>query len=242
MPQSQPSQSARPGNQLLDLLSEADLARLLQRAERVTVPLRTLVTEAGEPSREVHFPLTSVFSSLIPLRDGSTIEVATVGNEGMTGIDLLTDKPASVYRVISQVEGESLRVPADFFRSLLLEAGPLARIIQRYAMTVTHQCGQSAACNLRHDVEERMCRWLLMTHDRVRRDEFYLTQEFLGIMLGVRRQSVSLSASILQEAGLITYSRGNMKILDRPGLEAVSCECYATLRETYRQVMGITGG
>jgi CRP-like cAMP-binding protein len=242
MSQSEQTQSPNFGNQLLALLPKAELDRLLERAEQVRLPIKTVVAEAGEPTRQVYFPISAVMSSIIPLRDGSAIEVATVGNEGVTGIDLLTDRPVSVYRVISQIEGDALRVPAEFFRTLLAEAGPLTRIVQRYAMTVTHQCSQSAACNLRHDVEERMCRWLLMTQDRVRADKFYLTQEFLGIMLGVRRQSVSLTASTLQEAGLITYSRGNMMILDRPGLESASCECYQTIRDTYRQVMGIAGG
>jgi CRP-like cAMP-binding protein len=120
---------------------------------------------------------------------------------------------------------------------LLASGGRLTEVLDRYLLTVVHQASQTAACNARHNVEERMCRWLLMTHDRASRDEFYLTQEFLGIMLGVRRQSVSLTASTLQRAGLITYSRGHMKILDREGLERSSCECYRTVSDMYERVM-----
>ena len=241
-PQSDRTEPSRTGNRLLDLLPGPDLARLLDRAERATAKVGDVVAEAGEPARFAVFPLTSVYSAIIPLRDGSAIEATTIGSEGMAGIDFLTDHAASVYRLVCQVDGESLHLPASAFRSLLAESGPLRRVLERYVLTVVHQGGQNAACNLRHNVEERMCRWLLMTHDRVGANEFHLTHEFLAIMLGVRRQSVSLTAGILQEAGLIEYRRGDLRIADRPGLERASCECYRAIKDTYRQVMGVPGG
>lgn len=230
------------GNRLLDMMSEADADRVLKRSERVHQPLRTIVAEMGEAPPFAIFPLTSVVSVTIPLHDGSAIEAGSIGNEGMSGIDLQTRRPLCVYRGIIQIDGEALRVPAGDFRRMLAESDDLAELVKLYTLTIIHQAGQSAACNLRHNIEERMARWLLMTHDRVGQDEFYLTQEFLGVMLGIRRQSVSLTAATLHEAGMIRYNRGSMKILDREGLERVSCECYRTVREVYKQVMLPAGG
>lgn len=226
------------GNRLLDRLNEQEARRFVERAERVRISLRTVVTRQGEASSHVYFPLSAVFSALIPLQDGSAIEAGTTGNEGLVGLELVAESAPSVYQFIQQVEGESLRLSAKDFRELLAGSGHLAELLKRYTLTVLHQAGQTAACNVRHSVEERMCRWLLMTHDRVGFNEFFLTQEFLDIMLGVRRQSVSLAASTLQLAGLIEYVRGHMKILDREGLERSSCECYRSVWEMYERVMG----
>jgi CRP-like cAMP-binding protein len=229
--------STPTGNYLLDLLPEEDRGRLLKRTERITLHLHDRVCEPGEPIRTANFPLTSVFSSIIPFQDGSVVEAATIGNEGMIGFDLLASRTASVYRVIGQVEGESLQLSAEDFRELLSQSDPLRVLLEKYTMTLIQVSGQSAACNLRHDVQQRMCRWLLMLHDRVGRDEFYLTQEFFGQMLGVRRQSISDSAGQLQHDKLISYSRGNLQILDRAGIERLSCECYRTQAERYHAVM-----
>ncbi|HEX6985233.1 MAG TPA: Crp/Fnr family transcriptional regulator, partial [Planctomycetaceae bacterium] len=195
------------------------------------------MAEVGASARAVHFPLTGVFSAIVPLLDGSSVEAATVGNEGMTGFDLLTAPAAGVYRVILQIEGERLRLPAAEFETLLSGGGLLRPLVERYVMTVLRQSGQTAACNLRHTLEERTCRWLLMTHDRVGSDLFCLTQEFLGIMLGARRQSVALAAAALQTAGLISYRRGGIRILDRAGLERAACECYEAVKQSYGRVM-----
>ena len=234
----EPFSSPTSGNRLLDSLSFEKRTRFLQSSERIAIPLRTMIAEIDEPSRQIHFPISCVFSSVIPLADGSIIEAATIGREGMTGIDLLADKPTSSSRVIQQVEGESYRISTVVFRGLLAEESEFEKLMWRYAMTLLRQSGQTAACNLRHSVEERMCRWLLMTHDRVTRPEFILTQEFLGTMLGVRRQSVGLIAATLQQAGLITYRRGLLRITDREGLEAAACECYFTVRDAYDKTMG----
>ncbi len=238
MPLLELPRTARFGNRLLERLPEEEFRRLTQRAERVTLPIHEQVSEPGEPARHVVFPLGCVLSAIVPLRDGSAVEAATTGREGVSGLEFLSDAPMSVYRIVVQVEGEALRLPAADFRAMLVENGSLRRIMERYVPTVLLQSGQTAACNLRHNVEERMARWLLMTHDRAGRDRFYLTQEYLGIMLGVRRQSVSLTASTLQAAGLIEYTRGNLTIIDRPGLEQTVCECYETIRMNYDRVLG----
>ncbi|MGC1272217.1 MAG: Crp/Fnr family transcriptional regulator, partial [Planctomycetaceae bacterium] len=227
---------------LLTLLPAPDFRRLTEAAEQVRLPLRTVVGEPGEPIRHVHFPLTCVISTVVPMQDGAAVEAATVGNEGMSGIDLLVGGRASLYRTMQQVEGESLRIPAEHFRAVLSGSEAFRRLLERYILTMTHQAGQTAACNLRHAVEQRMCRWLLMTHDRVCDDTFYLTHEVLSFMLGVRRQTISETAAILHKSKLITYRRGHMSILDRPGLEAASCECYQAVRDAYRQVMGVPDG
>lgn len=175
MSHSQRPQSARTGNRLLDLLPEPELAKVMAKAERVTVPLKSVLAEAGEPARHAYFPLTAVLSAIVPLRDGSAIEAATIGREGMGAIDFLSARSTSVYRVIGQVEGEAFRVPAHEARAILDEGGPLRRVLEQFVLTVVHQSGQTAACNLRHSVEERMARWMLMTQDRVQSEKFYLT-------------------------------------------------------------------
>lgn len=229
----------RSPNRLLNLLPEADYALLARHLEAVRVPLHEVVCDPGEPVRYGHFPTGCIFSAIVQLKDGSAAEAATVGREGMVGLALLADERASVYRVVQQVEGESLRIAAEHFRAALAASEPLRRLLVRYSFTMTHQSGQSAACNLRHGVEHRMCRWLLMTQDRVGSDSFFLTQEDLSNMLGVRRQSVSDVAGPLQDAGLIAYSRGNITILNRPALERATCECYRAIRDTYERVMGV---
>ncbi len=225
-------------NKLFAMLPHADRMRLEVQFERVTVPLHEVVCEPGEPVREVHFPLSCVFSHVIQMRDGSAVEAATVGNEGAVGLATLYDDRASVYRVVQQVEGPSLRVAASTFKRLVAESAALQNVLERFSATVTYQCGRNAGCNLRHSVEQRLCRWLLMAHDRVTGDEYFLTQEDLSSMLGVRRQSVSEVAKPLQDAGAIAYTRGRMRILNRGILEQRSCECYDAIREMYHNIMG----
>lgn len=229
----------RPQNRLLSLIPDPEFSGLMEQAEQVRLPFKTVIAEPGEPIRHVHFPLSCVISAVVLMKDGDTVEASTVGNEGMSGVDLLVGTRQSLYRNLQQVEGESLRIPAKHFRAVLAGSDSLRRLMERYLLTMTHQAGQSAACNLRHDVEHRMCRWLLMTHDRVCEDTFYLTQEILSVMLGVRRQTVSETAASLFKARLITYSRGTITILDREGIERMSCECYQSVRDAYQQVMGV---
>jgi CRP-like cAMP-binding protein len=227
----------RSENRILSLLPDAEFERFAPHLERVRIPLAQVLCEPDEPMHYCYFPATNVFSSVVVLRDGSAVEVAVIGNEGMAGAGILVDEPCSPHRLIQQVEGESLRLPADVFRQELAQHGVLHNITERYIVTLLRQTSQNVACNRHHAVEARMCRWLLATADRVGGDEFYITQEFLGEMLGVRRQSVNLTAGALQQKGLIAFRRGNLRVLDREGLERSACECYQITKDAYERLM-----
>jgi CRP-like cAMP-binding protein len=165
--------------------------------------------------------------------EGNVIEAATVGNEGMIGIPAFLGLDINPNTVISQVSGKGLRMPAPSFLRAMALGGPLDRLLRRFVAFSLRYAYQTVVCNAQHSVLERMCRWLLMTHDRVGKDEFVLTQEFLSEMLAVRRQTVSVFAATLQTAGFITYRRGVMQVINREGLEGASCECYEVTRSYY---------
>jgi CRP-like cAMP-binding protein len=171
------------------------------------------------------------------MKNGKAAEVGVVGKEGMLGLPVFLGTDRSSGQSFSQVPGESLRLGADAFRAAIQRSRALVDLLHRYTQALFTQVSQSAACNSLHSIEERCCRWLLMTHDRVETDEFVLTQEFLAIMLGVRRASVAEVAGKLQQAGLIHYRRGQMRILDRQGLEATACECYSVIRAEYERLL-----
>lgn len=225
-----------PGrNRLLELLPEADRKRLLGTMERISPKYGDLVFERNEPVTHVDFPLGAVVSIVVIMEDGAMVEAGTVGNEGMSGLPLLLGAQRSPSRAFYQIPGESLRMPARVFQQEIAARGALYDLAQRYAQSFLVQVSQSAACNRVHPVERRLCRWILMSHDRVGSDRLLLTQEIMSQMLGVRRASVSVVAGTLQKAGFIRYSRGALTVLDRAGLEASACECYAVLRaETER--------
>lgn len=231
--------NARTYNKVLARISDQDWGRLSENAEVIRVPLHEVVGEPGVSIRYIHFPINCVFSMIVQMRDGSATEAATVGNEGVVGTSAIVDERASVYRIVQEVEGESLRVPTQAFLALANESSKFRRVVDRSSLALMHQVARNAGCNLRHRVGERLCRWLLMTHDRVLSDEYYLTQEDLAAMLGVRRQSVTEVAKPLQDVGLISYNRGRIKILDRQALERRACECYDAIQEMYEHVMQI---
>lgn len=177
-------------------------------------------------------------SLVIEMQNGGTVEVGTVGNEGMVGTPVFLGAERSPTKAFCQVPGECSRMPTAAFKKELAEAdGILRQLISRYAQAMINQISQSVACNHLHSVEERTCRWLLMTHDRVGSDDFLLTQEFLAQMLGVRRSSVTVAAGLLEKAGLITYKRGRITVLDRERLEQASCECYQVVRREYDRLL-----
>jgi CRP-like cAMP-binding protein len=178
-----------------------------------------------------------VISLVITLKGGETVEVATTGNEGMIGTPLLLGIDRSELKVLCQVAGQALRMRAEHFRRSVQEHPDLQAVAQRYAQGLFDQIARTTACNHVHSVQARMCRWLLMTHDRVGADEFHLTQEFLAQMLGVRRPSVTVAAGVLQRAGLIRYQRGRIRVVDRGGLEAGACECYDTVRSEFDRLL-----
>jgi len=220
-------------NRLLRLLPPADLERLWPRLELVELSVKSVLLVPGTPVESVHFMETGTVSMIAMLDDGTQIEVGLVGPEGMAGISLLLGAPTSPLEGLVQVGGTALRLPAAAFRAVLVETPALLGLLLRYVDAFHVQVAQSAACNGRHQIEQRLARWLLMTHDRVEGDSFVMTQEFMSAMLGVRRPGVTLAIGALQRAGLVRHGRGNLRVLDRPGLEAASCECYETVRQRY---------
>jgi len=229
--------SQRLRNRILEQLPEPDYRLIVGQMEQVTPPLGEVVARPGVPPQWVHFPLSAVLSSMVVLENGSTVEGSTLGNEGMDGLYLLAEPLPNPYKINVQVEGELLRVPAAAFRQILKESAAMSRLLMRYALVSIQRGAQNGACIQHHTIEERMCRWLLETAHRKGRDRFRLTQEFLSDMLGVRRQSVNLTARILQAANLIKYHRGQLTIVDRVGLEEASCECFRVTTEMYDRFM-----
>lgn len=228
----------RTGNRLLDRLDSRDLERLSRRMERQVLPLRSAIRAPREPMRYAYFPVTNVLSAVVVLQDGSAVEAAAIGNEGVADVGLLVGERENPHLLVQQVAGESLRVPADRFRAALDESPRLRDLVERYALVLLRQCAQNAACNARHATEERLSRWLLACADRAGRDEFDITQEYLGVMLGVSRQSTNAAIRSLQRQGLISYRRRRLEILDRPRLEGAACECYEAGNDAYEDLMG----
>jgi CRP-like cAMP-binding protein len=222
-------------NRILEALPAEDRDRLIRSMVLVALPIKTVLFEPGEPIRAVHFPIDGVISLVTPLDDGAIVEVATVGNEGIVGVPLFSGGSLAV-RAISQVSGSSLRMDAAAFLAEVDRPGAFSDLVHQYLSALFGQISQAAACNRLHTNEERLSRWLLMSHDRVGVDDFAITHEFLGQMLGSRRATVTLSAGILQAAGLIRYHRGHVSILDREGLESVACECYGSIKRELDRV------
>jgi CRP-like cAMP-binding protein len=231
------SKSERLHNKILERLPEPDYKRIVGEMESISPSLHAVMAIPGVPPKWVHFPISAVLSSMVVLENGSTVEGSTLGNEGMDGLYLLTEGLPNPYKIEVQVEGEILRLPADRFKKLLPESRAMSQLLMRYALVSIQRGAQNGACIQHHTIEERMCRWLLETALRKGKDRFHLTQEFLADMLGVRRQSVNLTARLLQGARLIEYNRAEVKILDRAGLEEASCECFRVTSEMYDQSM-----
>lgn len=229
-----------PGqNRLLSALSRELQIRLLPRMEKVNVTVRQLLFEADAPIGYVYFPLSGAVSLTIALAGGDTVEIATVGNEGMLGTPVFLGAESGSMRAVCQVAGQVLRMRSEVFRHSSAEHPDLADMVRRYTHGMLNQIAQTTACNQVHTVQQRMCRWLLMTHDRVGADEFHLTQELLAQMLGVRRPSVTVCAGMLQKSGLIFYQRGRIRVADRAGLEAASCACYEKVRQDIDRLLAI---
>ena len=228
------------GNRLLDALPRADKAGLAPHLEKVYLEIKDRLFEPGKRFERVYFPLTAVVS-LISLMEGSPgVEIATVGNEGLIGVPVswgvATLNPREL--VQAQVPGEALAMDVDTFAERVSQPGALTERVDLYTQALFAQISQQVACNGLHSVEERCARWLLLTQDRVGRQEFPLTQEFLAQMLGVRRASVTVVSSVFQKAGYIRFHRGWVTILDRQGLEALACECYGVVREVFDRLLG----
>jgi CRP-like cAMP-binding protein len=226
-------------NQLLNLLSRKEASALEPHLQRKNLPSQMVLYEPGKRIQQVYFVTHGVVSLVKKLDSGETIEIATVGPEGMIGAVLALGSDTTDNRAIVQVPGESLSMKASTFKRVLKRTPKLHQLLLRYVLALLNQVAQSAACNRVHSVDERCARWLLMTHDRVKEDTFLLTQDFLAQMLGVHRPTVSVAASTLQKAGLIRYVRGTITITDRKGLEKASCGCYRSISKEYERLLNI---
>jgi CRP-like cAMP-binding protein len=212
--------------------------RLAKGMRPVSLAVKQVVYEAGSRIDYVYFPLDCVLSAVSVMQDGGMIEVATVGNEGGVGLPPILQPGISPNRIFAQIAGDAVRVEATVLKAEADRDPELNDLLVRYGLAFFAQVSQSVACNGLHHLEQRCCRWLLMTQDRLQSDDVPLTHEFLGIMLGVRRAGVTEALKLLRAQGLLNYRRGIIRIEDRKGLEAKSCECYEAVNEEYRRLLG----
>src|SRR6266571_123458 len=232
----------RTSNRLLIHLPQEDQERLRRFLEPVELEYKHELYNADERIEFVHFIESGVGSLVCAMLDGRAAEVGTVGNEGLVGLPVLMGDDRAPSTMYIQVPGRGLRMNARAFREQLEQSQPMRAAMLRYAHVFFNQVAQTAACAPFHSLEQRCCRWLLMTHDRVLpSDIFLLTHEFLAMMLGVRRAGVSVAASALQRRGFIRYHRGRVTVLDRQGLEDCACECYAVAKAEFDRLLGVAG-
>lgn len=232
-----PVQAAGIRNHLLKLLPETEREAVLSVAETVTVRAKQLICRRGDEMHFIHFPHDCVISLVTELEDGSSVEAMTVGADGFAGLAVFHGLPSSRLTAIGQITGTAHRIASSTFRRLMEDCDTLNRTLHRYSQFVFETVAQSAACNRMHVIEQRCARWLLMSEDRVGRNHFDLTQEFLAEMLGVRRPGVTVAMGALEKAGLISHGRGRIAVVDRPGLERAACECYGAVARRQRELL-----
>jgi CRP-like cAMP-binding protein len=225
-------------NRLLRALPVEQYEEIVRHLEPIELSNWQVLWQPNAIIQSLYFPRTCVISLLMPLADEQPVEAATIGREGVAGTPVVLGARSTSAQAIAQVPGTAARLDAERYMKQLRPAdGTLFQLLLRSAQALHEQTAQSVACNRRHPIEERCARWLLMTQDRVGADQFPLTQDFLAFMLGVRRASVTVAAGMLQQAGLIRYSRGRIAVMDRAGLEAASCECYQVVQQRYEQIL-----
>jgi CRP-like cAMP-binding protein len=227
----------RNENHLLAVLSEAEWARLSPHLMLVDMPLGQVVYESGDRLDHVYFPTTSIVSLLYVMEDGASAEIAIVGNEGLVGIALFMGGETTPSRAVVQSAGCAFRLDARLMKEEFRRAGPMQRLLLRYTQALITQMAQTAVCNRHHSIDQQLCRWLLLSLDRLGSNELRMTQELIANMLGVRRPGVTEAAMKLQDAGLIRYSYGHIAVLDRPGLEARACECYGVVKREFDRLL-----
>jgi len=222
-------------NRLLEGLPRRERDRVLKRCESVDLAFGAILCEPGSPYRHIYFPVTGFISTVATLGDHQPLEIRLIGDEGMLGATLTLGVDTIPLRAVVQGSGTAWRMTTALFKRSLRESPALRRMLKRYLYVLVAQLSQGTGCNRFHEVEARLARWLLMTHDRAQADHFHLTHEFLADMLGVRRSGITIAAGALQRSALIGYARGEIRILDRKGLEARSCECYDIGLRDYAQ-------
>lgn len=234
-----PEHSAIGRNRLLSALDDADRELLMPHMERLHLDVGFVVVKAGVSFTHVYFPEGAILSVVNYMADGTGVEVGTVGNEGMAGLPAYLEAEASEGETFCQHQGACLRAPVEHVIDAAAVSPGIRRLLNRYTQAYMTQVAQSAACNRLHSIEQRCARWLLMTHDRMvgPTNIIHLKHEFLALMLGVRRAGVTIAAGALQDSGLIRYRRGAIRVLDRPGLEAASCECYGIVKRHFDRLL-----
>jgi CRP-like cAMP-binding protein len=224
-------------NHLLDALPPSDYERLSSHLELIPMRLGEVLYESGVQLRYVYFPTTAILSLLYVMEDGASAEIAIVGNEGILGISLFMGGETTPSRAVVQSAGHAFRLKADLLKNEFGRFGPTMHLLLRYTQALITQMAQTAVCNRHHSVDQQLCRWLLLSLDRLQTSELSMTQELIANMLGVRREGVTEAAGKLQDAGLISYRRGKITVLDRPGLEARSCECYQVVKTEFDRLL-----
>ncbi len=224
-------------NHLLAALPAPEFARLSPHLELVSMPLGEVLYESGGRLQHVYFPITSIVSLLYVLEDGASAEIAVVGNEGILGISIFMGGETTPNRAVVQSAGYGYRLNSQLLKQEFDRSGPMRPLLLRYTQALITQMAQTAVCNRHHTVEQQLCRWLLLSLDRLSSDSLIMTQELIANMLGVRREGVTEAAGKLQRAGLIHHSRGRIEVLDRPGLEKAVCECYAVVKLEFDRLL-----
>ena len=224
-------------NHLLAALPAAELQRWLPQLESGEMPLGQVLYESGSTLSHVYCPTSAIVSLLYVMENGSSAEIAVVGNEGIVGIALFMGGESTPSRALVQSAGQGFRLVAQTMKDEFNRAGPVMHVLLRYTQALITQMAQTAVCNRHHSLDQQLCRWLLLSLDRLQGVELVMTQELIANMLGVRREGVTDGALKLQKAGLIRYARGRIKVLDRPGLEKRTCECYAVVKKEYDRLL-----
>ncbi len=224
-------------NHILAALPADEYARLLPHLEMAPLLLGSVLCEPDIQIRHVYFPTTSIVSLLYVMEDGASAEIAVVGNEGVVGVSLFMGGETTTSRAVVQSAGHAYRLKGQLLKDAFYRAGPIQRLLLRYTQALLTQMAQTAVCNRHHSIDQQLCRWLLLSLDRLPSNQLTMTQELIANMLGVRREGVTEAAGKLQRAGLIHYSRGQITVLDRPGLEERVCECYRVVKREFERLL-----
>ena len=225
-------------NHLLAALPKEEFVRLEPNLELISLPLGKVIYESGDKMTHAYFPTTAIISMLYIMENGGTAEIGIAGNNGLIGTPLFMGGESTSSRAVVQSTGDAIRIKAKALQIEFERGGLFQKLLLRYTQTLMTQISQTAVCNRLHNVDEQLCRWLLINHDQLETNKLVMTQELIANMLGVRREGVTIAAGKLQEKGLIKYARGTIKMLDRKGLEDAACECYQVVMDEYDRLLG----